>query len=146
MKAKLFLIVIGMAVLAACSKKDENLLSEETEINEWAEMDAFHMIMAEAFHPFKDSANLEPAKNLAEEMAAEAGKWAAAELPAQVASEDVKNLLEKLKTDTRALADEVKAGATNEQIGADLTALHDNFHSIMEAWHKGKGEKHEHQH
>jgi hypothetical protein len=24
--------------------------------------------------------------------------------------------------------------------------LHDKFHGIMEAWHKGKGEKHKHQH
>ncbi|HCZ37714.1 MAG TPA: hypothetical protein DHV26_17480 [Cytophagales bacterium] len=150
MKTKLFLAFIWIVVLAACSKKEETQATEETaateEANDWAEMDSFHMIMAEAFHPFKDSANLEPVKALAEEMAVEADKWAVATLPAKVDTEDVKSLLAKLKTDTRALADKVKAGAGNDELGADLTALHDNFHSIMEAWHKGKGEKHEHQH
>jgi hypothetical protein len=150
MKTKLFLAFIWIVVLAACSKKEETQATEEIaateEVNDWAEMDSFHMIMAEAFHPFKDSANLEPVKTLAEEMATEADKWAAASLPAKVDTDEVKALLAKLKTDTRALADKVKAGATNEELGAELTALHDNFHGIMEAWHKGKGEKHEHQH
>ncbi|HRG08628.1 MAG TPA: hypothetical protein PLJ08_08615, partial [Cyclobacteriaceae bacterium] len=76
MKTKLFLAFIWIVVLAACSKKEETQATEETaateEANDWAEMDSFHMIMAEAFHPFKDSANLEPVKALAEEMAVEA--------------------------------------------------------------------------
>jgi hypothetical protein len=150
MKTKLFLAFGWVVVLAACSKKEETQATEEMaateEANEWAEMDSFHMIMAEAFHPFKDSANLEPVKTLAEEMAMEADKWATAALPAKVDTDEVKALLAKLKTDTRTLADKVKAGATNEELGADLTALHDNFHGIMEAWHTGAGEKHEHQH
>ncbi|MBX2916744.1 MAG: hypothetical protein KF856_15855 [Cyclobacteriaceae bacterium] len=145
MKTKLILVIISMVVLAACSKKEEHQ-ALATDSNEWAELDSFHMIMAEAFHPFKDSANLEPVKALAEEMAAEADKWAAASLPTKVDTDEVKALLAKLKTDTRALADKVKAGASNEELGADLTTLHDNFHGIMEAWHKGKGEKHEHKH
>ncbi len=151
MKTKLFLAFIWIVVLAACAKKEETQAGAEEvvateEVNDWAEMDSFHMIMAEAFHPFKDSANLEPAKTLAEEMAVEADKWSAAALPAKVDTEEVKNLLAKLKTDTRALADKVKAGATNEELGADLNALHDSFHGIMETWNKSKGETHQHQH
>jgi hypothetical protein len=147
MKTKLFLAFIWIVVLAACSKKKETqAVAEEAEVDEWAEMDSFHMIMAEAFHPFKDSANLEPVKTLAEEMATEAEKWAGASLPAKVDTDEVKALLSKLKTDTRALADKVKASAANEELGADLTALHDNFHGIMEAWHKSKGEEHKHDH
>jgi hypothetical protein len=147
MKTKLFLAFIWIVVLAACSKKEETQTqAEEAEVDEWAEMDSFHMIMAEAFHPFKDSANLEPVKTLAEEMAVEADKWSAATLPAKVDTDEVKALLAKLKADTRALADKVKAGAANEELGTDLTALHDNFHGIMEAWHKSKGEEHKHEH
>lgn len=146
MKTKLFLVFIWMVVLVACSKKEEAQVAEETEVNEWAEMDSFHMIMAEAFHPFKDSANLEPLKTLAQELATEADKWTTATLPAQVDTDEVKSLLAKLKTDTRALADKVNAGVSNEELGADLTALHDNFHGIMEAWNKSRGETHEHQH
>jgi hypothetical protein len=108
-------------------------------------MDSFHMVMAEAFHPYKDSANLEPAKQLAEEMAQEADKWASASLPEKVNTESVKALLTQLKTDTRSLADQVKNGAPDEAIGTSLKALHDSFHGIMEAWN-GAGEEHEHEH
>ena len=99
------------------------------------------MIMAEAFHPFKDSANLVPAKKMAEEMATEADKWASAPLPAKVNTEEVREELQKLKTDTRALADLIKSGAEDAAIGSSLNALHDSFHEIMEAWH-GEGEEH----
>ena len=66
-------------------------------------MESFHMVMAEAYHPYKDSANLEPVKSLAENLAKESEKGG--RFP-----------LEKLKKDCRALADQVKEA--NEQIGA----------------------------
>jgi len=146
MKTKLLLVGIWMVVLAACTKKEETQVAEEAEVTEWAEMDSFHMIMAEALYHFKVSANRETVELIAEELAAEAEKWTTAALPANVDTDEVKALLTKLKTDTRALADKVKAGVPNEELGTDLTALHDNFHGIMEAWNKSRGEKHEHQH
>ncbi len=126
-----------MLLAAACSKKAEST-EESAEAQEWPEMDSFHMVMAEAFHPFKDSTNLEPAKKLAEEMAVEAAKWQLAPIPQKVNNDDVKALLERLKTDTRALADGVSSDMTDEDLGKRLTGLHDVFHSIMEAWHGGE--------
>lgn len=143
-----FLLFLGISLAACSTKTNESSVADEasqTDPNEWPEMDSFHMIMAESFHPFKDSTNLEPVKRLAEEMATEADKWAATELPEKVNTEDMKARLNQLKTDTRSLADKVKAGATDEELGAALTALHDSFHGIMEAWN-GDGEEHEHQH
>lgn len=141
------LMVLAFIAVVSCNQKKEEATTETaaTESEEWKEMDSFHMIMAEAFHPYKDSSNLAPAKKLAEEMAAEADKWAAASLPAKVNNDNVKQQLEKLKTDTRAFADQVKASAADADLGTALNALHDNFHGIMEAWHGG-GEKHEHKH
>ena len=134
--------------LVSCSDKkheDHEEATEQVDSDEWAEMDSFHMVMAEAFHPYKDSANLEPAKQLAEEMALEAEKWASSSLPEKVNTDAVKANLNQLKTDTRALADQIKSGATDEVIGASLKSLHDSFHGIMEAWN-GTGEAHEHEH
>ncbi len=105
--------------------------------DEWPEMDSFHLIMAEAFHPYKDSANLEPVKRLAAEMATEAEKWAAASLPQKVDNGEMKNQLNILKADARAFAEMIEGGAPDETIGSSLTALHDTFHSIMETWHGG---------
>lgn len=144
MKIKFLIAPLLFLVVVACTKKEEVAQEATTEANEWPEMDSFHMVMAEAFHPFKDSTNLAPAKSLAEEMAGEAEKWVTAPLPEKVNTEEVKGLLEKLKTDTRAFADKVKNGVADEELGNDLTALHDGFHGLMEAWHKGGEHKHDH--
>ncbi len=151
MKMKYLILSFAFAfTLLSCSeKKHEHEESEEvTEHNdadEWPAMDSFHLVMAEAFHPYKDSTNLEPAKRLAEEMALEAEKWASSPLPAKVDTEAVKEQLNQLKADTRSLADQIKNGTSDEVIGASLKALHDSFHGIMEAWNGG-GEGHEHEH
>lgn len=142
-----YLLVLIFCGLLSCTSKTETTETTESassDSGEWKEMDSFHMIMAEAFHPYKDSTNFAPAKKLAEEMATEAEKWAVAELPEKVNTDAVKEDLQKLKKDTRALADLIKSGADDAVIGSSLNALHDSFHSIMEAWHGG-GDKHEHE-
>lgn len=140
----LFFLSLGLSLLISCGqKKEETEAAEATsELEEWKEMDSFHLIMSEAFHPYKDSANLVPAKMNAEALATEAEKWAAAALPAKVDNDEVKAALQKLKTDTRAFADKMKLMAGDEEIGKNLTDLHDQFHKLMEAWHGGG--KHEH--
>lgn len=147
----LVLIVVAGLFVFACDKKQteeqaSEVTSETADVNEWAEMDAFHMIMAESFHPYKDSANLEPVKRLAEEMAVEAESWAAKELPSKVNNDDMKAKIQQLKSDTRSLADKIKSGASDEEIGTSLNALHDSFHTIMESWNGGGEESHEHKH
>lgn len=150
MKFKILVLISVLAIgFTSCSTKEKSVEAQsttsETDPNEWPEMDSFHMIMAEAFHPYKDSTNLEPVKRLAEEMAVEADKWEATALPEKVNTEEVKAQLNQLKSDTRTLADKIKEGASDEEIGSSLKALHDSFHGIMETWN-GSGEKHEHQH
>jgi hypothetical protein len=105
-------------------------------------MDAYHMIMAEAYHPLKDSANLAPARLNAEALAAEAEKWAATPLPDRVNNDEMTTRVENLKNSSRAFADMVKGGASDEELSTALTALHDEFHHIMEAWEGGHGEHH----
>jgi len=151
MKIKVLIIAGLLAFLfSACSNKENTseqteTTAENTDPDEWPQMDSFHMIMAEAFHPYKDSANLAPVKVLAEEIASEAETWAASSLPEKVDNDEVKAKLNQLKTDTRALADKIKGGASDEEIGSSLKALHDSFHGIMEAWN-AEGEMHEHEH
>lgn len=116
--------------------------AEDTASDDWKEMDEFHMIMAEAFHPYKDdSTNLAPAKANAEALAKSAATWQAAPLPHKVDNEEVKAKLEALKTGTAAFVETVKGG-DDKAIGAALTKLHDQFHEIQEAWYGG----HEHHH
>ena len=134
----LFFAVGAAAILGCSSKKTDQHHSTSQDQDEWPEMESFHMVMAEAYHPYKDSANLEPVKSLAENLAKESEKWAESTLPAAVNNGEVKGKLEKLKRDCRALADQVKAGASNKQLGKSLTLLHESFHDIMEGWQKTK--------
>jgi len=54
----------------------------------------------------------------------------------------VKEKLQKLKTDARALEKEIRGGATDDQIKERMIKLHDLFHEIMESW-MDKGESHD---
>jgi hypothetical protein len=135
-----FFYLIVAAMIAACSHKEKN---EQSASAEWKELESFHNLMAAAFHPLKDSGNVEPATLLMDSLANEAAKWAAAPLPEKVNNEDVKAKLEKLKTDLRTLANDIKDGAPEDQIGTTFYDIHEQFHHIMEAW---SGEKEEKEH
>ncbi len=121
-------IVVLLSFCAACSHKEHH-----EEKAEWKELDSFHKIMADAFHPLKDSGNLAPAKKLATQLAEEAERLASSSLPEKLSNDEMKSNLEKLKTDSKALADEISKGATDDTIKQRLGALHDQFHKIMEA-------------
>lgn len=140
------LLILGLS----CSGKKESSETEEAEEEhavageEWKEMDDFHMVMAEAFHPYKDSSNLEPAKQNAEAMVASAEKWASAPVPEKFKDDDeIKFKLNQLKTDASTFSELTKSG-DDKAIGQSLTKLHDLFHEIMESWYGGGGEEHAH--
>lgn len=146
---RLTFAVLLLAVAACGGKKDDaghehhhDAEAAASGKGDWKEMDSFHMIMAETFHPYKDSANLQPAKTHAEHLAMEADKWASSILPEKVNNDETKTRLEKLKADTRGLADKVKAGAPDTEIGAQLTTVHELFHEIQESWYGDGGEHH----
>ena len=135
------LILVAFALAIACSGKKDS--TDAVANNEaWPEMDEFHMVMAESFHPYKDSANMEPAKANAAEMAKVAEKWANAPLPEKVNNDEIKANLAQLKTDAAAFTAIVQSGDSTK-IGQSLTELHDLFHKLQEAWYGG-GKEHEH--
>jgi hypothetical protein len=146
-----YLSLLLFVSLIACSGKQETAAEEttaEADSDEWAMMDEFHMIMAESFHPYKDSANLAPAIANAEEMAALAAKWSSSELPAKVNTESVIADLAALSTATTAFVQTAQSG-DQTLIAASLTELHDLFHNLQNAWYGGggmHGNDHDHQH
>jgi hypothetical protein len=137
LRINLYFVLVAM-VLACSGKKEEphdhNISADDPEV--WEEMDAFHMVMAETYHPFKDSANLEPVKLRASELMDAANEWMLAPVPAKVDNDEVKSNLEKLKAEAVALAETVKTSDDNV-IAEQLTQLHDTFHQLQEAWYGG---------
>jgi hypothetical protein len=122
---------------------------EQEDDVEWKEMDDFHAVMADVYHPLKDSNNLEPIRKDAGKLANEATTWAQSTLPEKVDNEETKELLASLEDGTEDLARAVKTGDPDSIIAAKLTILHDTFHSIMEKWYEagkeeGAEEHHDH--
>lgn len=145
MKIGLRLLTVSLSLfIFSCSTKEHHSETSSKVNDEWPEMDAFHMTMAEAFHPLKDSGNVEPATRLMGQLADEADNWAAAPLPKKVNNDEMKERLQKLKTDLRALTEQISNGVPEDQVGTKLYTIHDQFHEIMEVWHGGGG-IHEHE-
>lgn len=132
------LLIIGLIVACTANKAHhehqikENAIADE----EWIAMDNFHLLMAESFHPFKDSANVEPAKKNAIPMASAASEWLDSPLPHKVDNEKIKSKLQQLEREASAFVDIARNG-DDAAIGESLTAMHSVFHEIQEAWHAG---------
>lgn len=139
----LTLLLFSVLLLTSCGEKKAET-AEEEEMIEWKELDEFHAIMADVFHPLKDSGNIAVYMSRAGELADAAEKWAAAPLPEKVNNDEVKSMIEELKKGSRQVADEIANGAEEDYAGTELHKLHDQFHKIQEAWYSDGKEGHEH--
>lgn len=139
-RTDILIYTLAALFIFSCASKKEEAHGHPHEGSEqqgdWKEMDEFHMIMAETFHPYKDSANLEPVKTRAVELMAAAEQWASAGLPARVDNEEVKEKLKRLRSEAESLAESVRTADENV-IAEQLTRLHDTFHEIQETWYGG---------
>jgi len=131
-----FVISIVAALwVAGCASKEK-----KEDLGGWAELDSFHTIMAQAFHPMKDSGNLAPAKQVINELAEAASKLASSDLPEKVDNPGMKSELEKLKKDAKSLSDDIKNNLSDELVKEEFSALHQQFHKVMEMWQDSKEE------
>ena len=125
-------------VMACSSKKEERHEDHEGKDitnDHWKEMDDFHIVMAETFHPYKDSANLDPAKSRVLDLMTAADQWSSARIPDRVDNSEMRSKLRQLKAEAAKLAESVKSG-NDKVIGEQLNQLHDTFHQIQEAWYE----------
>lgn len=133
------LLALGVVIASiGCTSKKEHhhdATEEHASHGEWKEMDDFHLVMAEAFHPFKDSSNLEPAKSYADSLVSAAEHWAEAPLPEKFkGDEEIRFKLNQLKVDASTFA-KISREGDDKSVGQSLTKLHDLFHEIQESWY-----------
>jgi hypothetical protein len=133
----IFTLLLILALIACSTKNSDDKASYE----EWKEMQSFHLIMADAFHPYKDSANLAPAKTLAKEMSEEAAKWLSAPLPEKVNDEEMKSKLQNLNAGSQGFLKLVTDNSADSVVAQSLTDLHHLFHEIQEGWYGAGKEK-----
>jgi len=132
MKIHIFL-VLTFTVACSSSKPVQHAKS-------WHEMDDFHMLMAELYHPFKDSANLQPVKKHYQELSKATDAWVTSASREQISNDKVKSKILQLKQDVAQLIEMVEGGADNE-IGNSLEKLHVTFHEVQSMWYTQHSEK-----
>ncbi len=118
----------------------QNAKAQETKMDSWPEMKAFHEVMSQTFHPAEEG-NLEPIKAMSTELSNRATAWLESTPPNGMASADVKTQLKALASGCANLDKMIHGGVKDEEIKASLTKLHEQFHAIVGACMKEVGEK-----
>ncbi len=98
---------------------------------EWKEQKDFHKVMSQTFHPAEEG-NLQPIKARSAELADKAAAWKKSEIPADIKDKKaLKKSLNKLCKDSKKLNKSVKKGMSDKDLIAQLSLLHDTFHTIV---------------
>ena len=109
--------------------------SQAQEKQPWKQMEDFHNIMSQTFHPAEEG-HLEPIKHRSQEMVNKAIAWQTSTAPKGYDKKKVDASLKKLVKGTKELNNLVKAKASDKALKAKLSGLHDTFHEIMEKCEK----------
>lgn len=107
-----------------------NTGNAQSNLSSWTALTDFHKVMSQTFHPSEEG-NLEPIKTRIGELVEKAEALKASAIPTDFNNKKVKKAVKKLVTDSKKLQSSIKAGATDAQITASLSSLHDVFHQIV---------------
>lgn len=117
---KNFLIVLFLLFVAQISFAQQD----------WAELDAFHKVMSQTFHPAEDG-NMQPIMTRSAELAMSAKTLMKSKVPADLQSKGLKTSMKNLVKQTANLNKMVKKGKPEAEIKTSLFAVHETFHEIM---------------
>jgi len=99
-------------------------------MDKWPELKSFHSIMSQTFHPSEEG-NLQPIKERSKEMMEKATQLADSKIPLEYKTDAIVKAVEQLKSDTKKLHKMIGNKASDKEITAALSALHDVFHQIV---------------
>jgi len=129
MRIPAYVLLFALGLMAGCGGG-----ASSTE-KEWPQLDSFHDVMAQAWHPVEDSGNFEPAKRLAADMEQGAREWTEAPVPAQLDKAEVSARIKVLLDSCAAFRKAVEAGRPDSLLKPSLAEMHHLFHRLQESWH-----------
>ena len=130
MKMKITLRFLLLALLFTAAN---TVVAQHT--SSWKEMDAFHDVMSETFHPSEEG-NLQPIRTRIDEMLAKAKAWRKSSVPAAYDAKKAKTKLKELEKGIQDLRKTIRSNGSDPDITKQLAELHDTFHYIMEKCRK----------
>jgi len=98
---------------------------------EWKQMEDFHMVMSKSYHPIEEG-NFQPVKDNIDSLVLKAQAWQASAIPTSYNKKQVKQQLDKLVNDCKALKEAIARKMNNGDLKKLITAAHKTFHKIME--------------
>ena len=96
----------------------------------WTTLNAFHMVMAQTFHPSEEG-NLQPIRKRSGEMAEKALELQQQPIPASFNTPEIRKSIANLVTGSKELNELVQKQTDDKTIAAKLASLHDIFHTIQ---------------
>lgn len=97
----------------------------------WKELDAFHTVMAAAWHPVAGG-DFKPARAKAVELAKALTAWQKSKGPAACENEATRAGLRGLTADIRSYNDAVKRESSDDAVRVTLKRVHDSFETFAE--------------
>lgn len=125
---KSILLLVAVLVITAVN-------SVQAQKTKWKEMETFHEVMAQTFHPAEEG-KLEPIRTRSKEMMEKAVAWKSSTAPEGYNQKAVRKSLKKLAKGAGELNKLINENASNDQIKEKISSLHDVFHEIMEKCEK----------
>ena len=101
-------------------------------MEKWPELNTFHRVMSQTFHPMEDG-NFKPVRTRSAEMYQKASALAKAKIPGEFNKPEVATAVKSLKADSKKLDKAIRKGASDKAVEQQLVALHDTFHAIVGA-------------
>lgn len=98
---------------------------------EWKELDAFHAVMAETFHPAEEG-NLQPVRDNASDLVTKAKAWQASAVPEGYDKQKTIKTLKTLVAKCKEIKSAVKVKKNDKELTRLITEAHDVFHRIVE--------------
>ena len=118
-------------------KRDEAARAQKVDSGHWPELEDYHAVMAKTWMPWKknhpaEEGNFSPLLANATELATKATVLKSSVAPAKYQKPGVKESIEALEKESKAIAKLVKKKASQEDLKKAIFALHDRFHEVME--------------
>jgi hypothetical protein len=111
--------------------KHEGEGNHEGKMGDWKELNAFHNMLSQTFHPM-DEGNFEPIKKQAGELLSRAKALQASKIPASVKNADeAKSLTTSLANQCQNIAELVQKNSSDDLIKPVMVELHNNFHKLL---------------
>lgn len=95
----------------------------------WKELDAYHMVMMQVWHPAKEKGDLAPIRAQAGKLADAADVWAKAAVPSACDSPDNRASIARVQAESRALV-ALAASGSDADLKAALAAVHERFELV----------------